>query len=214
MKPDDNTGPDGTLQYVSVFNPDVLPFKRMTSFDAVHDDFTLHVARTVLTEIPVGGATNPKTRDRFWGDVLIQLKPGIDVPLPSVAPDMRILSYEVKPKIALKFSKDGADNFFVRSDESKALFANVNTSGLEFAPAISADGLVLYFTRVTGGVWGIGSGPKIYRASRTSLDEPFSKPMRMQSIEGFVEAPTLAEDGALYFHKKVKERYEIWRTKE
>ena len=35
MKPDDNTGPDGTLQYVSVFNPDVLPFKRMTSFDGV-----------------------------------------------------------------------------------------------------------------------------------------------------------------------------------
>ena len=120
MKPDDNTGPDGTLQYVSVFNPDVLPFKRMTSFDAVHDDFTLHVARTVLTEIPVGGATDPKSRDRFWGDVLIQLKPGLDVPLPSVAPDMRILSYEVKPKIALKFSKDGADNYFVRSDESAA----------------------------------------------------------------------------------------------
>jgi transglutaminase-like putative cysteine protease len=120
MKPDDNTGPDGTLQYVSVFNPDVLPFKRMTSFDAVGDDYTLHVARTVLTEIPVGGTTEPKARDRFWGDVLIQLKPGVDVPLPSVAPDMRILSYEVKPKIALKFSKDGADNFYVRSDESGA----------------------------------------------------------------------------------------------
>ena len=120
MKPDDNTGPDSTLQYVSVFNPDVLPFKRMSTFDAVGDDFTLHVARTVLTEIPVGGATDPKTRDRFWGDVLISLKPGIDVPLPSVAPDMRILSYEVKPKIALKFSKDGADNFYVRSDENGA----------------------------------------------------------------------------------------------
>ncbi|HEY5951072.1 MAG TPA: hypothetical protein VIV40_36525 [Kofleriaceae bacterium] len=120
MKPDDNTGPDGTLQYVSVFNPDVLPFKRMTTFDAVGDDFTLHVARTALTEIAVGGTTDPKLRDRFWGDVLISLKPGVDVPLPSVAPDMRILSYEVKPKIKLSFSKDGADNFFVRSDESGA----------------------------------------------------------------------------------------------
>jgi hypothetical protein len=120
MKPDDNTGPDGTLQYVSVFNPDVLPFKRMTTFDAVGDDYTLHVARTVLTELAVGGTTDPKLRDRFWGDVLIQLKPGVDIALPSVAPDMRILSYEVKPKIALKFSKDGADNFFVRSDESGA----------------------------------------------------------------------------------------------
>src|SRR5690349_5054927 len=60
MKPDDNTGPDSTLQYVSVFNPDVLPFKRMSSFDAVGDDYTLHVAHTALTEIPVGGTTDPK----------------------------------------------------------------------------------------------------------------------------------------------------------
>jgi transglutaminase-like putative cysteine protease len=120
MQPDDNTGPDGTLQYVSVFNPDVLPFKRMTCFDAVAEDYTLHVERTALTEVPVGGTTDPKTRDRFWGDVLIQLRPGVDVPLPSVAPDMRILSYEVKPKIKLQFSKDGADNFYVRSDESAA----------------------------------------------------------------------------------------------
>jgi transglutaminase-like putative cysteine protease len=120
MRPDDNTGPDSTLQYVSVFNPDVLPFKRMSSFDAVGDDYALHVARTVLTELPVGGTTDPKARDRFWGDVLLQLRPGVDVPLPSVAPDMRILSYEVKPKVKLQFSKDGADNFYVRSDESGA----------------------------------------------------------------------------------------------
>lgn len=120
MQPDDKTGNDGTLQYVSVFNPDVLPFKRMSAFDEVGDDYTLHVARTVLSEIPVGGTTDPAKRDRFWGDVMIQLKPGVDIPLPSVAPDMRILSYEVKPRIALKFSKDGSDNFYVRSDERSA----------------------------------------------------------------------------------------------
>jgi hypothetical protein len=49
-----------------------------------------------------------------------QTRPRSNVALPSVAPDMRILSYEVKPKIALKFSKDGADNFYVKSDESSA----------------------------------------------------------------------------------------------
>jgi len=120
MKPDENTGSDGTLHYVSVFNPDVLPFKRMSAFDAVGEDFTLHVNRTVLTELPVGGTTDARTRDRFWGDVMIELKPGADVALPSVAPDMRILSYEIKPKLRLRFSKDGADNFYVRSDESNA----------------------------------------------------------------------------------------------
>jgi hypothetical protein len=120
LKPDENTGADSTLHYVSVFNPDVLPFKRMTTFDGIAEDYTLQVARTVTTELPVGGKTDPRTRDRFWGDVVVQLTPGKDIPLPSVAPDMRILSYEVKPKIALKFEKDGADNFFVRTDEASA----------------------------------------------------------------------------------------------
>jgi hypothetical protein len=120
MKPDENTGSDGTLHYVSVFNPDVLPFKRMSVFDAVDDAFTLHINRAVLTEVPVGGTTDPKTRDRFWGDVLVKLEPGQDVPLPSVSPDMRILSYEAKPAVRLKFSKDGSDNFYVRSDEAGA----------------------------------------------------------------------------------------------
>jgi hypothetical protein len=120
MPPDENTGTDSTLHYVSVFNPDVLPFKRMSTFDAIGEDYTLRVSRAVLTELPVGGTTDPKTRDRFWGDVVIQLAPGKDIPLPSVAPDMRILSYEVKPKIALKFEKDSADNYYVRSDEPSA----------------------------------------------------------------------------------------------
>jgi hypothetical protein len=120
MKADEHTGADPTLHYVSVFNPDVIPFKRMSTFDKINDDQTLHVASTALVEVPVGGTTDPKTRDRFWGDVLVNLTPGKDVPLPSVAPDMRILSYEIKPKMALKFSKDGADNFYVRSDEASA----------------------------------------------------------------------------------------------
>ncbi|HET7499509.1 MAG TPA: hypothetical protein VFK02_00845, partial [Kofleriaceae bacterium] len=119
MTPDGNTGPDATLHYVSVFNPDVLPFKRMSALDGVADDYTLRVAHTALAELTVGGATD-KTRDRFWGSVLIQLAPGADVPLPSVAPDMRILSYEIKPPIAVRFEKDGADNFYVRTDESSA----------------------------------------------------------------------------------------------
>lgn len=119
MKPDDSTGSDATLHYVSVFNPDVLPFKRMSALDGVADDYTLKVAHAALTDVPVGGATD-KTRDRFWGSVLVQLAPGTDVALPSVAPDMRILSYEIKPPVPVRFAKDGADNFFVRTDESSA----------------------------------------------------------------------------------------------
>jgi transglutaminase superfamily protein len=144
MTPDGNTGPDATLRYVSVFNPDVLPFKRMSALDGVADDYTLKIAHTALVELAVGGATD-KARDPFWGSVLLHLTPGQDVALPSVAPDMRILSYEITPKIALKFEKDGADNFYVRSDESSAagtyrlVFAADADAGY-FAPSLPTTG--------------------------------------------------------------------------
>lgn len=144
MTPDSNTGPDSTLHYVSVFNPDVLPFKRMSAFDAVEDGYRLVVGRTALVGVPVGGTTD-KTRDRFWGSVLLELEPGKDVPLPSVAPDMRILSYEVKPRTRLEFSKDGADNFYVRSEESNArgtfrLVFLADADAGYFAPALPTGG--------------------------------------------------------------------------
>ncbi len=118
MRPDSKTTADETLHYVSVFNPDVLPFKRMSAFEAVADDYTLRVEHAAVAQLSVGGTTD-KSRDRFWGSVMLQLSPGVDVPLPSVAPDMRILSYEIKPPIRVAFEKDGADNFFVRSDDAK-----------------------------------------------------------------------------------------------
>lgn len=118
-RPDYQTGTDGTLHYVSVFNPDVMPFKRMSSLDGVADDYTAIIRSRALTDVAVGGATD-KSRDRFWASVMIELKPGVDVAIPSVAPDMRILSYETQPAVRVTFSKDSADNFYVRSDESSA----------------------------------------------------------------------------------------------
>ena len=144
MTPDGNTGPDATLHYVSVFNPDVLPFKRMSSLDGIADDYTLKIAHTALVELTVGGVTD-KSRDRFWGSVLLQLSPGADVALPSVAPDMRILSYEIKPPIAVRFARDGADNFYIRSDESAAagtyrLVFLADADAGYFAPALPISG--------------------------------------------------------------------------
>jgi len=144
MTPDGNTGPDATLHYVSVFNPDVLPFKRMSSLDGIADDYTLKIAHTALVELTVGGVTD-KSRDRFWGSVLLQLSPGADVALPSVAPDMRILSYEIKPPIAVRFARDGADNFYIRSDESAAagtyrLVFLADADAGYFAPSLPTSG--------------------------------------------------------------------------
>ena len=92
-----------------------------------------------------------------------------------------------------------------RIDREDPTMAAVNTDAQEFAPAISRDGRVLYFTR-----WQIGgSPPAIWRATRASRDDPFDAPERLP-IPGFVEAPSLSEDGRLlYFHRKVGDRYQL-----
>jgi hypothetical protein len=98
---------------------------------------------------------------------------------------------------------------YERAPDSAKLFANINTTGtLEYAPALSPDGLELYFTRLTN-IWPF-NGPKIFRARRASVDEPFGKPERVL-FNGFVEAISFGADGALYFHKRVSDRYKIWR---
>jgi hypothetical protein len=141
--PDRQTGSDSTLHYVAVFNPDVVPFKRLSALDTVGNDYTMRIARTTLTEQPVGGKTDAK-RDRFWGSLQIRLDGNQDVAIPSVAPDMRILSYEIEPPRQLVFSKDGADNFYVRSDDAgvtgvhRLVFLADADAGY-FAPSLPTD---------------------------------------------------------------------------
>jgi hypothetical protein len=58
---------------------------------------------------------------------------------------MRILSYEIKPSIAVRFAKDGADNFFIRSDEASAsgtyrLVFLADADAGYFAPALPTIG--------------------------------------------------------------------------
>lgn len=139
MTPSAATGPDNALKLVSVFNPDVVAHKRMSSFDAITPGYQLVVGRAAPAEITVGGTT-PATRDQFTGSVMIELAPGRDAPLPSVAPDMRILRYDVKPKVRLVFSKDGADNFYVRSTDGSAAGA--------YRLVYTVDADARYFSRV------------------------------------------------------------------
>jgi transglutaminase-like putative cysteine protease len=142
-RPDTETGADDTLQYVGVFNPSVLPFKRMSAMNSVRADYTLYIDDSgTLQDLSVGGVVDTR-RDLFWGDLMVELEPGVDVPIPSVAPDMRILSYETAPRLAVTFSKDSSDNYFVRSDENSArgvyhLRFMVDASFRYFAPEVPA----------------------------------------------------------------------------
>lgn len=118
-RPDYGTGPDATLKYVEVYNPAVLPFKRMSALDAMTGDYVLGVRDPARREVPVGGAPRPD-RDPFWGALTVELRGATPVALPSVAPDMRFLSYETQPPTELIFSKDGADNYFVEAADGRS----------------------------------------------------------------------------------------------
>ncbi len=104
--------------------------------------------------------------------------------------------------------RDGSG--FRRLPESAAILKNINTSALEYAPAVSADLLDLYFTR---GPRMFQKSPVILHASRTHADEPFGVPRPVPLITGFVEAPSLSKDGCwLYFHKNDGGRFAIYRV--
>ncbi len=145
LEPDPNTGPDSRLAYVEAFNPSVVPFKRLTSLGAVRADWTLQISDEYSqSDLRIGGKPTPGF-DRFWGSVMIDLASGRDLPLPSVSPQMRILSYEVEPRTELIFSKDGADNFYVRSEEPGAkglhrLVFLVEADPIYFAPHMPRTG--------------------------------------------------------------------------
>lgn len=106
--------------------------------------------------------------------------------------------------------RDGAR--FVRTPDSDDILRRVNTDALEYAAAISSNGLELFFTRV-GSVEG-GATPSIYRTTRRSVEAPFGEPQRVAAIDGFVEGPTFApEDQAVYYHKRDGERFVIYRVR-
>ena len=93
--------------------------------------------------------------------------------------------------------KDG-DAFKRVSDDNT--FQNINTDKLEYAACISSDSLEFYFTRADPPP--DFSEPKIYRASRRTIDKPFGEPVLIEEADGFVEAVTLSpDDSILYFHK-------------
>ena len=103
-----------------------------------------------------------------------------------------------KPKGAVIVMAVKRGGVFQRDPKSDDLLQNVNAGGLVYAPAISGDGLELFFTRARPGAL-----PVLCRAARKRLGEPFGVPEKLAGISGFVEGPTLSADGRrLYYHKK------------
>jgi hypothetical protein len=101
------------------------------------------------------------------------------------------------------------DGSFRLAPQDDALFAAVNTPALEYAAALSADGRLLCFTRLEGGP--LLARTSLWLARRVAPDTPFGPPERVAGARGFVEAGSFAPDGALYFHRRDKGRFTLWR---
>jgi hypothetical protein len=102
---------------------------------------------------------------------------------------------------------------FVREAGSDDLLREVNGSGLVYAPAVSADGLELFFTRAAPRLAVLLDEPKIYEARRRRPDQPFGPPVRIAAIGGYAEAPTISPDGlSLYYHALTGGRFRLYRV--
>lgn len=113
--------------------------------------------------------------------------------------------------IAARRSGDG----FQRVTDSLDRFANINSSKLEYAAALSRDLLTLYFTRadIEALAEGDAAGFSTLVARRATKDDPWGVPRPIASIKGYAEAPTVSPDEcSLYFHKRVEGRFAIMRT--
>ena len=160
---------------------------------------------------PVPGDISPKTAGEINMDV-------------SISPDGQTLYISravfvpgapapKKSKLIVARLKDGA---FRIDPDSASIMKNINSSSLQYAPSISANGLELYFSRASqlmSGLDAAGARLRIMVATRASVKEPFGEPRVLTALTGFVEAPSISLDGKeLFFHKKVGDRFAIYRA--
>ena len=131
---DDRTDEVDELNYFSSFDPSVIPYKRVVAQNLLELDgpdgyaFRVDMSQGVMERVRVGGASSG---DEFWGTFLVKMKPGELHPIPSVAPDQRLLEVKVAPeqaKAGLEFVKDSADNFYVKGSHRGVVRLNVKLS--------------------------------------------------------------------------------------
>jgi hypothetical protein len=109
--------------------------------------------------------------------------------------------------LALKNGSGG----FTRAADGDLLLRTVNQLGAaQYAPAVSADGLELFFTRLTG----TGTTAAVYHARRPNTASPWGAPDVIPSlVGGVIEAPAPSADGrALYVHHQVGSTFRLARV--
>ena len=100
---------------------------------------------------------------------------------------------------------------FERDPNADAIMASITTSDPEYAPAISRDGLELFFTRLDL----TSLDARIYRTTRTTTTDVFGPPQLVSAISGFAEGATFSQDEkTIYYHwlNTSTNRFELYRV--
>jgi len=126
MRPDGETGDVAPLSYHGVFNPEVTPMRRNVAFDVVGPApvYEFSIADPSPRAVAVASFASTAGRAPFFADMRVEVKPGLGAPLPSVAPDMRILALETIPSaasIGARIARDSADNFYLVAEQAASV---------------------------------------------------------------------------------------------
>ncbi|MEI9937250.1 MAG: transglutaminase-like domain-containing protein [Pseudomonadota bacterium] len=113
----DTSRPDA-VRYDDPFIPAVTPFKRLYAYDGLDEGFELVVHDKQLRALPIGGEARPDD-DQFYGDLFVDIVPGVPVRIPSVGPGTRVLVARAEPALRFELQRDGADNWFIVGDARK-----------------------------------------------------------------------------------------------
>ncbi|HTA91282.1 MAG TPA: transglutaminase-like domain-containing protein [Polyangiaceae bacterium] len=117
---DRDTSRPESVRYDDPFIPAVTPFKRLYAYDALDEGFELVVHDKLLRPIEVGGDARPD-EDQFYGDLFVDIVPGVPVRIPSVGPGARVLVARSEPALKFELVRDGADNWFIVGDARQRL---------------------------------------------------------------------------------------------
>ena len=109
---DGDTTRPAVVSYDDPFIPAVTPFKRQYAYDTVDESAELVVADRRLRKVEMGGSALPG-EDQFFGDLFVDVVPGVPVRVPTPGPGARVLASRVEPNVAVELVHDGADNWFL-----------------------------------------------------------------------------------------------------
>lgn len=131
---DDQTDQVDDLQYYSAFDPSVFPYKRNVAQNRVvyrGGQYQMAVREGQVSRQQVGGEARAD-EDTFWGSFLLRAEAGELHPIPSVAPDQRLLEMYAEPDVAIRVYKDAADNWYLRVPHDGLLRVNAKIAAPRF----------------------------------------------------------------------------------